>query len=241
MLLQGDLDGAGSWVDSITDPPPDMALLWLEEPQVTRARVLMARGTDADLQSAQLILDALEEITERTYNTRLRVEIMALRALALDAQGETGEAEAALKQAIDLALPGGFIRVFVDLGQGMAVILRRLADQCHSVEAIGRILAAFQQDDITPVSRADPAQLRRPASVDIPVLAEPLTHRELEVLNLLSRPVEHQRNCPQTQYFLRHCKAPHHQPLRQAWSRPALEGGSQSGRAEHPSAPLSRW
>ena len=50
MLLQGDLEGAGHWVDTFTDPPPDQPLLWLEEPQVTRARILLARGTDADLQ-----------------------------------------------------------------------------------------------------------------------------------------------------------------------------------------------
>jgi hypothetical protein len=47
-----------------------------------------------------------------------------LRALALDAQGNTSpanpatcdEADAILKQALDLARPGGFIRVFVELG-----------------------------------------------------------------------------------------------------------------------------
>ena len=53
-------------------PPPDQALIWLEEPQVTRAHVLIARGTDADLQLALQILDVLDEITERTHNTRLQ-------------------------------------------------------------------------------------------------------------------------------------------------------------------------
>ena len=27
MLLQGDLEGAGNWVDSLTEPPPDMAII----------------------------------------------------------------------------------------------------------------------------------------------------------------------------------------------------------------------
>ena len=49
----------------------------------------MARGTDADLQLALQILDVLDEIAERTHNTRYKIEILALRALALDAQGET--------------------------------------------------------------------------------------------------------------------------------------------------------
>ena len=47
MLLQGDVEGAGRWVDTFTDPPPDQPLLWLEEPQVTRVRVLVARGGDS--------------------------------------------------------------------------------------------------------------------------------------------------------------------------------------------------
>ena len=118
-LLQGDLESAGRWADTFTDPPPDQTLLWLEEPQVTRVRVLVARGADADLHLALQILDVLDEIAERTYKTRFQIEILALRALALDAQGDNGQADATLMQALDLARLGGFIRVFVDLGKPM--------------------------------------------------------------------------------------------------------------------------
>ena len=44
-LLQGDLEGASNWVRTLTGLPPDQPLIWLEEPQVTRARILVARGT----------------------------------------------------------------------------------------------------------------------------------------------------------------------------------------------------
>ena len=117
MLLQGDLEGAGRWVDTFTDPPPDQALFWLEEPQVTRARILVARGADADLRLALQILDVLDEIAERTHNTRYKIEILALRALALDAQGETSAGDAALKQAVDLARLGGLHPGFRRPGQ----------------------------------------------------------------------------------------------------------------------------
>ena len=53
MLLEGRLDAAGDWVDSQNAPPPDMALLWLEEPEITRVRILLARGRSADLKNAQ--------------------------------------------------------------------------------------------------------------------------------------------------------------------------------------------
>ena len=135
------------------------------------------------------VLDVLNEITERTHNTRYKIEILALRALALDSQGETTAAAAALEQALDLARPGGFVRVFADLGGPMEKMLRRLADQGYGQEMIGRILAAFQQDDKTPVSRANLAQLSQPASADIWDVARPLTNREAEVLSLLRGPL----------------------------------------------------
>jgi LuxR family maltose regulon positive regulatory protein len=136
LLMQGDLEGAGIWADTFTGLPPDRTLLWLEEPQVTRVRVLVARGADADLRLAMQVLDVLDEIAERTHNTRYKIEILALRSLALDALGETSQADAALEQAVDLARSGGFIRVFADLGKPMQEMLRRLVKQDHSAEAI---------------------------------------------------------------------------------------------------------
>ena len=152
LLMQGELEKAGNWADTLTGPPPDMALLWLEEPQLTRARILVARGSDADLQSALQILEALEEITGRTHNTRHKIEVLALRALALDAQGKSSEADAALKQSLELARPGGFIRVFVDLGSPMQKMLRRLMDQDPAGEAVRRILAHFPAEDQIPAA-----------------------------------------------------------------------------------------
>ena len=188
-LLQGDLESAGRWADTFSDPPPDQPLLWLEEPQMTRARVLVARGADADLQLALQILDILDEITERTCNTRYKIEVLALRAVALDAQGKTSQADAVLEQAVDLARQGGFIRVFADLGKPMQEMLRRLVRQGHSAEMIQRILAAFPEDDINLVVSVSPVQPRRHPSLVISSLAEPLTPRELDVLTLLREPL----------------------------------------------------
>jgi ATP/maltotriose-dependent transcriptional regulator MalT len=44
LLIQGDLERAGRWADTLTDPPPNQPLIWLEEPQVTRACILVARN-----------------------------------------------------------------------------------------------------------------------------------------------------------------------------------------------------
>jgi len=197
MLLQGDLEGAGNWADTYPELPPDVALLWLEEPQVTRVRALIARGADADLHSALQILDTLDEIAERTHNTRYKIEILALRALALDAVaqrsvGDTSAASAAalsvLEQALDLARLGGFIRVFVDLSQPMQEMLRQLAGHNHPVEMVQRILAAFPEEDVKSVGSESPVGSNHHPAPGNATLAEPLTPRELEVLSLLRGP-----------------------------------------------------
>jgi LuxR family maltose regulon positive regulatory protein len=183
-LLQDNLEDAGKWADSFTGPPPDLPLIWLEEPQVTRARIL-ARGAEANPGTAMQVLDALDEIAERTQNTRYRIEILALRASALDALGETSQADAGLLQALDLARPGGFSRVFIDLGEPIQAMLCRLEQQGHAVEMVRRILAAFPKDGEHLEGSGQTVRSPAPGAI---ALIEPLTPREQEVLNLLRGP-----------------------------------------------------
>jgi len=142
-------------------------------------------GTQDDLKLALQVLDALDEIAERTHNSRYEIEILALRALALDRQAKTGEAGAALKQALALARPGGFSRVFVDLGRPMVELLQRIADQNHAEGLIQRLLAEFpnagksqQAGDLPGTATPDPLTSNL-------TMIDPLTPRELEILNLL--------------------------------------------------------
>jgi len=184
MLLQGDLAGARRWADSYTTPPPDIPLIWLEEPQATRVRILIAAGGESDLQEAQKILDILGGVTERNYNFRYKIEVMALRALVLDARGLTSQAEAELKQALGLARPECCIRVFIDLGEPIQKMLLRLEKQDYSPETIQPILAAFQMEVVKsppqPKTHPPPYPLRPNG---------PLTRRELQVLSLLRGPL----------------------------------------------------
>ena len=129
-LLQGDLEDASRWVDTFSDLPPDVAS-YVAGRTAGDPGACPVPEPDATCGLARQILDVLDEIAERTHNTRYKIEILALRALALDAQGEASEAERLLKQALELARPGGFIRVFVDLGIPMQELLRRLEKQDH--------------------------------------------------------------------------------------------------------------
>ncbi len=202
LLMQGNLESAGRWVDTFSDLPPDQPLLWLEEPQVTRVRVLVARGGRPTCTWQTQYWTFWMRLPRRTHNIRYKIEILALRALALDAvelrtQSKSGAAIAALRQAVDLALPGGFIRVFVDLGKSMQAMLRRLAKQGYSVEKINHILVAFPKDESILVEH--PPGL----SHGISPLTGPLTPRELEILQLLRGPLSIKEIANIPEYILR--------------------------------------
>ena len=86
-----------------------------------------------------------------------------------------------------LAQPGGFVRVFVDLGPNMAALLRRLAAKGMAgvsgaardyVEQLLRAFAAEPSDPQSPSIKPPTLQ---------PDMIEPLTRRELEVLELLAQ------------------------------------------------------
>jgi LuxR family transcriptional regulator, maltose regulon positive regulatory protein len=196
---QGDTESAFRWADGYTVPPAGRSLLWLQNPHLAKAQILLARGTDADVRAALDILNVLLEGAERTFSVRSQIDVLVLRALALDRQGrlapqgrlaeQGGGADglANLQKAVELARPGGFVRVFVDLGLPMQTLLLRLAGQGHlapqghGVEAVRRILAAFPEPQERTGSNGAVSAMHAANAR----LADPLTDRELDVLALL--------------------------------------------------------
>ena len=57
------------------------------------------------------------------------IEILVLQALAHQAQGDVPAALAALRRALALAEPEGYVRIFVDEGAPMAALLQGAAQQ----------------------------------------------------------------------------------------------------------------
>ena len=178
--LQGDTGGAFRWADEYPAAVPDRLLNWLQDPHLVKASLLVARGTEVDLRAALGILDALNEIAERSYCTRLQTEIQAVRAVALEKLGRSVPALAALEQAVEHARFSGCIRIFVDLGPLMQTLLLRLAGRGFAYETVRRILAAFPE----PSEKVEPLVGYRARTANAGLL-EPLTDRELDILVLL--------------------------------------------------------
>ena len=80
-----------------------------------------------------------------------------------------------------VAEPGGFIRLFVDEGAPMAQLLAVAAKRGVMPEYINRLLAAFPALPPLPDGRGSDGA-PRPS----PLLVEPLSRRELEILQLIA-------------------------------------------------------
>jgi LuxR family maltose regulon positive regulatory protein len=63
------------------------------------------------------------EAAESCGRLGVAIELRILRSLALMRRGDTREAEADLERAFALAEPEGFVRIFLDEGQPMQMLL----------------------------------------------------------------------------------------------------------------------
>ncbi len=156
LLRQGDLAAAADLAETHGIP-------------TSQARVYLAKG---DPSQALAVLEPLRvEADSRDWQDE-RLKVMVLRAIALHAQGEKDRAVQVLSEALSLAEPGGFIRLFVDEGPPMAALLQETARYGNVSNYVGQLLDAFGKAVVkTPVAQH---------------LIEPLTERELEVLRLLA-------------------------------------------------------
>jgi LuxR family maltose regulon positive regulatory protein len=183
--------------------PAGFTFVLLELPIVTRARVLIAQGTDASLREAVRLLQTLLARAESTHNVYRQIGTLAHLALAFQAQGQTDDALQALERSVKLARPGGFVRTFVDLGPGMADLLYQLAERGVAPDYLGQVLAAFPtlgdadsdaadlDESVRSIRRKTKDSVSsfvsRPEPVPASSIVEPLTRRELEILKLLNQ------------------------------------------------------
>jgi len=97
--------------------------------------------------------------------------------------GEKDKAVQLLVDALTLAEPGGFIRLFVDEGRPMAQLLSEATGMVP--DYTGKLLAVFEAEE---QKSEGTSSLPPPAQA----LIEPLSRRELEVLHLMAQGLSNQ-------------------------------------------------
>jgi LuxR family maltose regulon positive regulatory protein len=180
-LMQGNLPAAVRWAQACGLDLGDDEAAFHRFPgeYTTLARVFIAQERDGAQTSVLDWLARMLSAMKAKNRTGRVIEILALQALALQAQNNLSQALTPLEQALALAEPEEYVRTFVDEGPPMATLLKQLAADRRpptAVDYLPKLLAAF-----TIETNSSRLAVPRPSS-----LVEPLSQRELEVLRLIA-------------------------------------------------------
>jgi LuxR family maltose regulon positive regulatory protein len=164
-LIQGQLTGAISWADEVAADID--GLEFPHEPEALMlARVRRAQGAAGD------VVPMLERMAARAEQNGRGSSVIAIQvqlALARHESGDMRRGLEALESAVQLAEPAGHVRVFVDEGNALLPLLRKLVSG-QSATYVARLLRATGGVGDQQHSAG-----------------EIMTPRELEVLHLLAR------------------------------------------------------
>jgi LuxR family maltose regulon positive regulatory protein len=203
-LRQGRLAEASNWAGQFVAKPFLLAYRFYE-PQLTLVKILLAQDTSLSREQAADLIKELYDFFVFTHNTCFQIDVLALQALLHDTLGDGPIALESLTKALDLAEPGGFICLFVDLGPQMADLLKQLIQQNIAVNYAGQILSAFSEDARSlspslslpvspsprhPIPPSPNSTFHTSPFPDLSTsqpLVQPLTNRESEILDLLGQ------------------------------------------------------
>ena len=158
------------------DPEAADHLAEEHELPISQARVHLAQR---DPSAALAVLEPWRRQVEAKGWEDERLKVMVLQAVALYAHGEKDEASQLLGDALALAEPGGFIRIFVEEGKPMAQLLFNASAHGIMPDYTARLLAVFEAEAQKSEDRF------RPSPVES--IVEPLSQRELEILQLIAQ------------------------------------------------------
>ncbi len=164
-LAQGDLAAAQLWSEQVTETV-DTCLLY---PRLRLAPVRLLLARHQKNEAGERLKEIYETARQSGWGSGA-VEARTLQALAATAPAE---ALHFLSDALQMAQSEGFIRTFVDKGEPLKALLERLKSQGGVLKGyILTILSAFDQP-----CQGSTRQL----------LVEPLSERELQVLQLIAQ------------------------------------------------------
>jgi ATP/maltotriose-dependent transcriptional regulator MalT len=127
-------------------------------------------------EEALQLLDGLRAHARAQGRLSSELEILVLCALAEDAQGQTRQAVQHLEQALVLAEPQGYVRLFVDEGVPLASLLRLVLSRWR-----GKPGARYVRRLLSILQAAHPEQAE-----PLPSLLVPLSGRERTILRALA-------------------------------------------------------
>ena len=114
-------------------------------------------------------------VTSNQLPTPLLIEARLVQAIAASERGEANAAAESLRQALALAIPDNHRRAFQQAGPRLRQLLRTDVDLAARYRALG-----------APPLPKPARQAIAPSSDDVPIVVDPLSERELQVLRYLA-------------------------------------------------------
>ncbi len=150
---------------------------------ITLARVLLAcyqrNHADGSISGVVGLLERLLKAAEERGGKGSVIEILVLQAIAYHAQGDLPAALLPLQHALALAEPQGFIRMFLDEGSSMLQLLRETSARKIKPDYTDKLLADFESEKRKSEDKPDLLLAQS--------LIEPLSQRELKILQLIAQ------------------------------------------------------
>ena len=128
--------------------------------------------------AALAVLESFRQHAEAKGWADERLKTMILQAVTHRVLGENDKALQVLGEALALAEPGGFIRIFVDEGAPMFELLLEALAQGIMPSYIDKLSRAFDAEKQKMENKSSQPSAQ--------ALVEPLSQRELEVLRLIA-------------------------------------------------------
>jgi LuxR family maltose regulon positive regulatory protein len=180
-LARGDRQAADRWAASQEERlRSDNRFAFENElTHIARVRVLIALDKPNE---AIGLLSQLEETARSAGRMGRVIEILLLEALAMREIGDSEHALLALTKCLTLAEPSGYVRVFLDEGQPMQMLLAQWLAHAGASPLRDYAIRLLSHFDAEPHMVTASQEIASPAGN----LVEPLSQRELEVLHLMA-------------------------------------------------------
>ena len=184
---QGHLEGAKLWAKGYV-PQPLVPAYRFYSPHLALPKVLLGQGSIESLAEADKLLSQTYRYFHNINSSRMLIHILALHALVCEKRNDRTGASKKLLEALKRAYPGELVRPFLDLGQQMRLLIAEVSLNQEPEGDLGQRIKQLFEDTTTASSVQE--------STEVPdnVLSQtdrekiqPLTNREIEVLNMLAK------------------------------------------------------
>lgn len=176
-LASGDLVAVGRWFASIERREEILPLLQHQREQLLRTRLLLAQK---EIAIAIEQLESLGKAALQTGHNYFRLEVQVVLALAYSQQGLHAKVHEQLRELLAATHSEGYLRLFLDEGEEMAILLRGFLPHLHEkvpLAYLRHILSVFTRESSLSALATTPGTA---------LLREPLSPQEQKVLRLLA-------------------------------------------------------